>query len=97
MGKKSIAKLFFIFVVIFLIIYVLFLDSASLYKRFQIKRKLAKKEAEMEFFEKENERLAKENNDLETNTRSWESKARDLGMQKEAEEIYRFKQEKDDK
>lgn len=97
MSKRAFRKLIYLLVVTLLISYIVFLDEASLYKRYQIKKKLKKKKAEMEFFQKENERLAKENNDLETNVRSWESKARDLGMQKDAEEIFRFKQENSDK
>ena len=52
--------------------------------------------ADVEAFSKENERLRKENEDLKKNPKVWEKKARELGMQKEDEEIYIFK-EKDKK
>ena len=48
--------------------------------------------ADVEAVSKENERLRKENEDLKTNPKVWEKKARELGMQKEDEEIYIFKE-----
>ena len=44
---------------------------------------------------KENERLKKENDELRHNNKLLEQEARKLGMQKEGEEIFLFKEEQD--
>ena len=74
----------------------LFIDSSSFLQRFKMKLKNKNMQADVEAISKENERLRKESEDLKTNPKVWEKKARELGMQKEDEEIYIFK-EKDKK
>lgn len=97
MSKKTLRNLIFLILILGIAIYFVFIDSAGFYQKYKVEKELKKKQAEMEYLQKENERLSNENKDLETNIRSWESKARDLGMQKEGEEIYKFKSNNDKK
>ena len=89
--KKSFAYI----IIVFLIIYILFIDSASFYKTYKIKHKLAILEQDIEELKKENEKLKLENDNLENDKNTWEKKARELGMQKKGEEIYIFKESED--
>ena len=87
-SKKSIVYI----IIILLIIYILFIDSASFYKTFIMKHKLETLQQDIEELKKENEQLKVENGKLENDRSTWEKKARELGMQKEGEEIFIFKE-----
>jgi len=87
-SKKSFAYI----VILILILYILFFDSASFYKTYKIKHKLKTLQQDIEILTKENERLKLENEKLENDKGMLEEKARDIGMQKEGEEIFRFKE-----
>jgi cell division protein FtsL len=80
-------------IIIILIIYIVFVDSASYYRRFQTKKKLETVEMDLKNLTKENERLQEENEKLEHDMDIWEKKARELGMQKEGDEVFMFKEE----
>lgn len=86
--KKSIVYL----IILFLILYILFFDSASFYKTYKIKSKLETLEKDIEDIKLENEKLKLENEKLENDKEVWEKKAREIGMQKEGEEIFLFKE-----
>jgi len=90
-SKKSIVYL----IILFLILYILFFDSASFYKTYTIKRKLETLEKDIKDIKVENEKLKQENEKLENDKEIWEKKARELGMQKEGEEIFLFKETKE--
>lgn len=87
-SKKSFAYIF----ILILILYILFFDSASFYKTYRIKHKLKTLQQDIEILTKENERLKLENEKLENDKGMLEEKARDIGMQKNGEEIFRFKE-----
>lgn len=87
-SKKSFAYIF----ILILVLYILFFDSASFYKTYKIKRKLKTLQEDIEVLKKENERLKLENEKLENDKDMLEEKARDIGMQKDGEEIFRFKE-----
>lgn len=87
-SKKSIVY----FIIVLLILYILFFDSASFYKTLIIKNKLTTLQYDIEELEKENEHLKLENKKLENDKNILEKKARELGMQKEGEEIFIFKE-----
>ena len=87
-SKKSFAYI----VILILILYILFFDSASFYKTYKIKYKLKTLQQDIEILTKENERLTLENEKLESDKGMLEEKARDIGMQKDGEEIFRFKE-----
>lgn len=85
--KKSIAYI----IILFLLLYILFFDNASFYKTYKIKHKLTTLQKDIEDIKKENEKLKLENTKLENDKELWEKKAREIGMQKEGEEIFMFK------
>jgi len=87
-SKKSFAYIF----ILILVLYILFFDSASFYKTYRIKHKLKTLQQDIEILTKENERLKLENEKLENDKGTLEEKARDIGMQKDGEEIFRFKE-----
>jgi len=87
-SKKSIVYI----IIIMLILYIFFIDSASFYKTFMIKHKLITLQQDIEELKTENEQLKAENEKLENDKSIWEKKARELGMQKEGEEIFIFKE-----
>ena len=84
-------------IIILLLIYIVFLDSASYFQRYRIKQKLENVRADLQALIKENQRLQEENRKLELDMNVWEKKARELGMQKKGDEIFIFKEKKDDK
>ena len=81
-------------IILFFVAYILFFDSASFLRRFLIKKEYNKLVEQISEMEKVNQRLLKENEELESNLKQIEKKARELGMQKEGEEIFHFKEEK---
>jgi len=87
-SKKSIVYI----IIVLLILYILFFDSASFYKTLIIKNKLTTLQHNIEELEKENGQLKLENKKLENDKNILEKKARELGMQKEGEEIFIFKE-----
>ena len=89
--KKSI----YYIIIIILIIYIIFFDNSSFYRKFLIKNQLTELKANINLLEQENLRLKKENDKLLNNAKTWEKKARELGMQKEGEEIFLFKSDED--
>ena len=89
--KKSI----YYIIIIILIIYILFFDNSSFYRKFLIKNQLTELKANINLLEQENLRLKQENDKLLNNAKTWEKKARELGMHKEGEEIFLFKSDED--
>ena len=83
-SKKSIVYI----TMALLILYILFFDSASSYKTYSVKKKLTILQIDIEDLKKENEQLKFENKKLENDKNIWEMKAKELGMQKEGEDIY---------
>ncbi|MBC8385502.1 MAG: septum formation initiator family protein [Candidatus Cloacimonetes bacterium] len=84
----------FIYIIIFIIIiYISFFDSYSFFKLLSFRKKYEMLKNDMIIQEKENIRLKKENVDLKEDLFILEKKARELGMVKEGEEIYKFKSE----
>lgn len=96
MNRIKFPKKSFVYIIIILLIfYILFFDSASFYKTYSVKKKLTTLQIDIENLEKENEQLKFENKKLEDDKNIWEMKARELGMQKEGEDIYIFKESED--
>jgi len=89
-------KLIYYFIILALIIYIVFIDSASFLRRYQTKQKLDSVIADVESLKKENDRLRQENENLKNDKKIWEEKARELGMQKLGDEIFIFKDEDDE-
>ena len=84
--KKSI----YYIIIAILLIYIFFFDNSSF-----IKKQHAELKANIDLLEQENLRLKEENNKLLNDAKTWEKKARELGMQKEGEEIFLFKNDED--
>ena len=80
----------YVFVLAFLI-YILFFDSSSFFNKYGVRKENTKLKENIIALEKENERLTKENKELQLNDKIIEKKARDFGMQKKGEEIFIFK------
>ena len=80
-------------IIFLLIIYIAFIDSASYYRRYCTKQKLETVKADLQTLQKENQRLQEENDKLEHDRSIWEKKARELGMQKNGDEVFMFKEE----
>ena len=80
-------------IILILIIYIAFVDSASYYRRYRTKQKLETVKADLQALIKENQRLQEENDKLENDMSIWEEKARELGMQKNGDEVFIFKEE----
>jgi cell division protein FtsB len=95
MKIKYSKKSFVYIIIVLLILYILVFDSASFYKTDKIKHKLKTLQHDIEDLEKENEQLKLENIKLENDKSILEDKARGLGMQKEGEEIFLFKESED--
>ena len=93
MKKNKNKKYVFIAIIFLLIVYILFFDSASFYKKHEFKKQLQAVKADIEALEGENQRLREENEKLAKDMKTWEKKARELGMQKENEEIFLFKED----
>ena len=89
--KKSI----YYIIILILLIYIFFFDNSSFYRKFLIKKQLTELKANINILEQENLRLKEENDKLHNDAKTWEKKARELGMQKEGEEIFLFKNDKD--
>ncbi|MCF7858771.1 MAG: septum formation initiator family protein [Candidatus Cloacimonetes bacterium] len=96
MNKLKFSKKSFVYVIILiLVLYILFFDSASFYQTYKIKHKLASLQKDIDTLLQENERLKVENQKLEKDKATWEKKAREIGMKKEGEEIFIFKESDD--
>jgi cell division protein FtsB len=80
-------------IILLLIIYIAFVDSASYFRRYRTKQKLETVKADLQALLKENQRLQEENEKLEIDMSIWEEKARELGMQKNGDEVFIFKEE----
>ncbi len=89
-------KLIYYFIILALIIYIVFIDSASFLRRYKTRQKLESVIADVESLRKENDRLRQENENLENDKKIWEKKARELGMQKKGDEVFIFKNEDDE-
>ena len=87
-SKKSIVYI----VMALLILYILFFDSASFYNTYRVKHRMLTLQQDIQKLEIENEQLKLENEKLENDKSILEEKARGLGMQKEGEEIFLFKE-----
>ena len=93
MSKMKFTKKSLVYIIIaFLVIYILLIDSASFYKTSRIKNKLTLLQKDIDNLKEENEKLKQENIKLENDKDIWEKKAREIGMQKEGEEIFIFKE-----
>ena len=90
-SKKSIVYI----VMALLILYILFFDSASFYNTYRVKDKMLTLNQDIQNLKIENEQLKLENEKLESDKSILEEKARGLGMQKEGEEIFLFKESED--
>ena len=90
-SKKSIIYI----IMVLLILYILFFDSASFYNTQKIKHKMLTLNQDIEELKIENEQLKLENEKLESDKSILEKEARKLGMQKEGEEIFNFKESED--
>jgi cell division protein FtsB len=93
MNKKFNKKSLFYFVLAILLLYILLFDNSSFLQRFRLSLKVNKLRSEINNLISENEQLEKENSALESDPQILEEKARELGMQKENEEVYIFKKE----
>jgi len=93
MFKKLNKKSIFYFIVLALIIYILFMDNSSLLQRIKYKLKISKLESELRNLQSENDQLEKENEALKSDPQVLEEKARELGMQKENEEVFIFRED----
>jgi cell division protein FtsB len=93
MNKKKTPYIFYA-IILFFILYILFFDSASFLRRYLVKKEYNNLVEQIEKMEKVNQKLIKENEELETNLKQIEKKARELGMQKKGEEIFHFKEKK---
>ena len=83
MNKIKFSKKSFVYVIIILLIfYILFFDSASFYKTHNIKNKLALLQHDIEDMKKENEQLKLENKKLENDKSVWEKKLENLECKK---------------
>jgi cell division protein FtsB len=96
MLKKINKRSIFYFILAALIIYILFLDNSSFLQRLKYHLRVKKIERDMENLRTENEQLTKENAALKNDPDVIEEKARELGMQKENEEVFIFKEEDSD-
>ena len=86
-------KLVYYLIILALLIYIIFIDSASFLRKHQTRQKLDSVITDVEALKKENNRLRLENDKLENDRKIWEKKARELGMQKKGDEIFIFKDE----
>lgn len=96
MFKKFNKRSIFYFLLAALIIYILFLDNSSFLQRLRYNLKVKKVEKDIENLRSENEQLTEENEALKNDPDTIEEKARELGMQKENEEVFIFKEEDSD-
>lgn len=92
-NKNKLLKKSIVYIIIFmLVLYILFFDTASFYKTYKVKHNLITLQKDIDNLKKENEELKLENIKLENDKDIWEKKAREIGMQKEGEEIFIFKE-----
>jgi len=90
--KKHI--LFYV-VVLFLLVYIAFIDSASFFHRYKVQKRYEKLQVTLEKLELENKSLEEENNRLKNDPGTWEKLAREAyGMRGQDEENYLFTEEK---
>jgi cell division protein FtsB len=93
MLKKLNKRSIFYFILAALIIYILFLDNSSFLAKVKHSLRVKKLEGEIENLSQENEHLKSENEALKNDKDVIEEKARELGMQKENEEVFIFKED----
>ena len=96
MFKKLNKRSIFYIILILLLIYILFLDNSSFLQKFKQRLRLKKLEKEIEILQAENKQLEEENEALKDDPDVIEEKARELGMQKENEEVFIFKEDDSD-
>ncbi len=90
--KKHI--LFYV-VVLFLLVYIAFIDSASFFHRYKVQKRYENLQVALEKLELENKSLEEENNRLKNDPGTWEKLAREAyGMRGQAEENYLFSEDK---
>jgi len=92
MKKKHI--LFYV-IVLFLLIYIAFIDSASFFHRYKVQKRYEDLQVSIKKLEQENEELEEENARLKNDPGTWEKLAREAyGMRGKDEENYLFTEEK---
>jgi len=92
MNNKKKTLIFYLLIIAFLV-YIVFFDSYSFFKLYNLKKSYKRLYTDLTKQREENERLRKENEELRTNNKLLEREARKLGMQKKGEEVFIFKEE----
>lgn len=81
-------------IVLFLLVYIAFLDSASFYHRYKVQKRYENLQVTIKKLEQENKSLEEENNRLKNDPGTWEKLAREAyGMRGKDEENYFFSEE----
>lgn len=85
----------FYVIVLFLLVYIAFIDSASFFHRFKVQKRYENLQSTLEKLELENKELEAENDRLKNDPGTWEKLAREAyGMRGQDEENYLFSEEK---
>lgn len=79
------------------VIYVFFLDSSGFLQRWKMAKINKQLKEDIINWEKENKRLAEENQALKEDEKKLEEKAREFGLQKKGEEVFIFKKQQEEK
>lgn len=84
-------KYIFILFMVFILIYLFIFDDYSFLNKYKAKRRIELINRKIDIIKKENIRLENENKKLKNDPETWERKARELGMKRKNEKIYKFK------
>jgi cell division protein FtsB len=93
MSKKKKRPYIFYLLILVLVLYIVFVDSSSFLRKYLVKKEYSGLLKQIDEMEAVNNKLEEENTELKNNLKKIEKKAREFGMQKEGEEIFRFKEE----
>ena len=91
-NKKKRPYIFYLLILV-LVLYIVFVDSSSFLRKYLVKKEYSGLLKQIDEMEAVNNKLEEENTELKNNLKKIEKKAREFGMQKEGEEIFRFKEE----
>ena len=93
MSNKTKRPYIFYLLILVLVLYIVFVDSSSFLRKYLVKKEYSGLLKQIDEMEAVNNKLEEENTELKNNLKKIEKKAREFGMQKEGEEIFRFKEE----
>jgi cell division protein FtsL len=84
-----------IIIILLILVWIGFFSEYSWFRRYRLQNKLEDVQKQIAELEQQNANLQRENELLRNDPATWEREARNLGMQKEGENVFIFQEQED--